>query len=121
MGTNPASIATIPKMIHLGAESDREFHVAPGERVQFAGPGEFAVVFPDDSPFNELVFSHTHTRSLPAHPCEGRFEYYWARAGMVGTAMKPLGVEVSGVVAPSITPKVAGGTTTGGHGVIIVP
>ncbi len=121
MGTNPASFATIPKMIHLGAESDREFHVAPGERVLFAGPGEFAVVFPEDSPFNELVYSNTHARTLPARQCEGKFQYYWARAGMVGTGAKSTGVDVSGVVAPLARPVPEGTVPGGGTGFIIVP
>lgn len=122
MGTNPASITSVPKMIHLGAESDVEFHVAPGERVLFAGSGEFAVVFPDDSPFNELVFTNTHARSLPARQCEGRFQYYWARAGMVGTSAKQVNVEVTGVIAPPLARPVPDGPASkGGTGFIIVP
>ena len=104
MGTKPATVATIPKMLHLGAEDDREFHVAPGERVVFAGHGEFAVVFPNDSPFNEMVFSNTHARTLPARECQGRFEYFWARAGLVGTSARPSGVEVTGVFGPILKP-----------------
>lgn len=119
MGTNPGSISAIAKIIHLGAENEVEFHIAPGERVVFAGPTEFAVVFPVDSPFNERVFTHAHSRSLPARQCEGRFQYYWARGGLVGMTAKPLGVEVTGVFGP--TPKEgAEGPPKGGTGVIIV-
>jgi hypothetical protein len=121
MSTNPASLTTVPKMIHLGAESAVEFHVAPGERVLFAGPGEFAVIFPDESPFNELVFSNTHARTLPARQCEGRSQYFWARAGMVGTGAKSMSVEVSGVVAPMVKPPAEGAPPRGGSGVIVVP
>ncbi len=119
MGTNPAAVATIPKMLHLGIE--RELHVAPGERVLFAGPGEFAVVFPEDSPFNELVFTHTHARTLPARECQGTFQYYWAQAGLVGPDAKSLGVEISGVVAPILKPAAQSPKRKGGSGIIIVP
>lgn len=120
MGTNPASISAIAKIIHLGAENEVEFQIARGERVVFAGPGEFAVVFPGDSPFNELVFTHSHARTLPARDCQGRFQYYWARAGLVGTSAKPLGVEVTGVFGP-IAKDGPEGPPKGGVGVIIVP
>jgi hypothetical protein len=119
MGTNPATVATIPKMVHLGV--DTEFHVAPGERVIFAGHGEFAVVFPDDSPFGELVFNHTHARTLPARECQGRFHYYWARAGLVGAGAKPRGVEVTGVFGPILKEGADSAPPKGGSGVIVVP
>ena len=119
MGTNPASTGAVPKMLHLGVET--EFHVAPGERVIFAGHGEFAVVFPDDSPFGELVFTHTHARTMPARECEGRFQYFWARAGLVGTSAKPKGVEVTGVFGPILSPTGEGSPAKGGLGVILVP
>ena len=119
MGTNPSTTAAIPKMVHLGV--DTEFHVAPGERVIFAGHGEFAVVFPEDSPFGELVFTNTHARTMPAREPEGRFQYYWARAGLVPTAAKPKGAEVTGVFGPILGSPGEGSPLRGGSGFIIVP
>jgi len=117
MNTNPAEVAAIPKVLHLGV--NRENHVAPGERVLFAGPGEFAVVFPGDSPFNEHVFSDTHAKTQPVRPCHGRFQYYWAQGGEVAAGVAAAGVVISGVVAP-VLPMSPGTTARGGPGIIIV-
>ena len=118
MNANPARVATAPKMLHLGVNT--EFHVAPGERVLFAGPGRFAVVFPGDSPFSEHVFSDANSKSQPARQCQGRFQYYWAQAGLVTPPAATPGVMISGVVAP-ILPAMASGTSRrGGAGTIVV-
>jgi hypothetical protein len=118
MTANPATDASVPKMLHLGA--DNEFHAAPGECVLFAGAGPFAVVFPGDSPFHEHVFSDTHAKSQPVSPRQGKFKYYWAKAGVVSVPASP-GVLISGVVGPDLMPGSAAKPAMGGQGIIIVP
>ena len=118
MSANPATVASVPKMLHLGG--DNEFHVAPGECVLFAGAGPFAVVFPRDSPFHEHVFSDTHAKTQPVGPRQGKFKYYWAKAGVV-LPPTSAGVVISGVVGPDVMPMAAAKPEMGGHGVIIVP
>jgi hypothetical protein len=118
MSANPARAETAPKILHLGVNT--EFHVAPGERVLFAGSGRFAVVFPGDSSFSEHVFSDANVKSQPARQCQGRFQYYWAEAGSEAARAATPGVMISGVVAP-ILPAMASGTSRrDGAGTIIV-
>jgi hypothetical protein len=117
MSSNPGAATTVPKMLHLGAEN--EFHVAPGECVLFAGAGPFAVVFPGDSPFNEHAFSDTHAKTQPVRSCQGKFKYYWAKAGVVSPPTSA-GVVISGVVGPDTMPGAAR-PAMGGHGLLVVP